>query len=329
MSIKPSEWIWHRDQFVPWKDATVHVLSHALHYGTSVFEGVRCYQTHRGPAFFRLREHMDRLVQSAEIYRMPLRWTADELRAICHQVIAINGLSNAYIRPIIFYGYGSMGVRPTKDSKLEMTIAAFEWGAYLGAEGLKHGIDTCVTSWSRSAPNTHPQLAKAGGNYLASFFMVDEAQRHGYTEAIALNNQGFLSEGPGENLFVVRKGKIYTPSLSCSILEGITRDSVMQLARNLDLEIEEGVYPRELLYVADELFFSGTAAEITPIRSVDGKKVGNGKVGPITRALQDQFFGLFDGRTADTRGWLEPLVSGHASHAAKMREEDYAVSNSL
>lgn len=329
MSFKPSNWIWHRETLTPWEDANIHVLSHALHYGTSVFEGVRCYKTQRGPAFFRLQDHMDRLIQSAEIYRMPLRWNAEELADICHRLVAINGLSNAYIRPIIFYGYGSMGVRPTEANQLEMSIAAFEPGAYLGEEGLRNGIDTCVTSWSRSAPNTHPQLAKAGGNYLASFFMVDEARRHGYGEAIALNSQGFLSEGPAENLFIVRKGKIYTPSLQCSILEGITRDTIIKLAESLGFEVEEGVYPRELLYVADELFFTGTAAEITPIRSVDGKKVGSGKPGPITKILQETFFGLFDGTTSDRWAWLEPLNNAEKGKYSLYREEDYVAANTL
>lgn len=329
MFIKPSRWIWHRETLTPWEQANVHVLSHALHYGTSVIEGIRCYKTHKGAAFFRLKDHMDRLIQSAKIYQMPLRWTASELTAICHELVTANELSNAYIRPIIFYGYGSMGVRPSKESQLEMTMAAYESAAYLGEDGLKNGIDTCVTSWSRSAPNTHPQLAKAGGNYLASSFMVDEARRHGYSEAIALNSQGFLSEGPAENLFIVRKEKIYTPSLQCSILEGITRDSVIKLADSLGLEIEEGVYPRELLYVADELFFSGTAAEITPIRSVDGRTIGKGKPGPITKLLQDEFFGLFDGTSPDRWGWLEPLAQAESDRFSKYCEGDYVAANSL
>ena len=307
MSIKPSTWIWHCGELVPWENATVHVLSHALHYGTSVFEGIRCYETHRGPAFFRLKDHIDRLLQSAHIYRMPVEKTAEELRDACHQVVALNGLRSAYVRPIIFYGYGSMGVRPTAATQLDMSVAAFEWGAYLGADGLEAGIDTCVTSWQRSAPNTHPQLAKAGGNYLASFFMVDEARRHGYTEAIALNNQGFLSEGPGENLFIVRNGKIYPPSIHCSILEGLTRETVMTLAKDLGYTVEEGTYPREMLYIADELFFTGTAAEITPIRSVDGQVVGKGSAGPVTKALQKAFFGLFKGETVDRWGWLDAV----------------------
>jgi branched-chain amino acid aminotransferase len=309
MSIKPSNWIWHRGELIPWEKATVHVLSHAIHYGTSVFEGIRCYQTDKGPAFFRLKEHAERLMESAHIYKMPVTWTAEDVRGACHKVVAVNGLKGAYIRPIIFYGYGSMGVMPTSATQLEMSIAAFEWGAYLGADGLNNGIDVCVTSWHRAAPNTHPQLAKAGGNYLASFFMVDEARRHGYTEAIALNSQGFVSEGPGENLFIIRRGKIYTPSIHCSILEGITRDTVMTLARDLGYEVEEGTYPRELLYLADELFFTGTAAEVTPIRSVDGRKVGSGKPGPVTQAIQKAFFGLFKGETVDKWGWLERVQS--------------------
>lgn len=307
MAIKTSEWIWHRGQLVPWQDANVHILSHALHYGTSVFEGIRCYKTDKGPAFFRLRDHVQRLLESASVYKMPVQYSVEQLMDAIHKVVAVNGLEGAYVRPIIFYGYGSIGVMPTHETSLEISIAAFEWGAYLGAKGLDEGIDTCVTSWQRSAPNTHPQLAKAGGNYLASFFMVDEARRHGYAEAIALNTQGFLSEGPGENLFIVRDGKIYTPSLQCSILEGITRDTVIKLARSLSYELEEGVYPRELLYLADELFFTGTAAEIVPIRSVDGRKVAGGQPGPLTKALQKAFFGLFSGETQDRWGWLETV----------------------
>lgn len=317
MSIKPSTWIWHRGELVPWENATVHVLSHALHYGTSVFEGIRCYPTPKGPQFFRLEDHIERLLESAHIYRMPVPLQKQALIEACHQVVAENKLQNAYVRPIIFYGYGSMGVRPTAATQLEMAIAAFEWGAYLGEEGLEKGIDVGVTSWQRSAPNTHPQLAKAGGNYLASFFMVDEAKRYGYTEMIALNSQGFLSEGPGENLFIVRKNKIYTPSIHCSILEGLTRDTVMVLARELGYELEEGTYPRELLYLADELFFTGTAAEITPIRSVDGQKVGEGKPGPVTKALQRSFFGLFKGETIDRWGWLSPLGKAGPAQAGE------------
>ncbi len=307
MSIKPSTWIWHRGDLVPWENATVHVLSHALHYGTSVFEGIRCYPTSSGPQFFRLEDHIERLLASAHIYRMPVTMSAADLIEACQLVVSENKLQNAYLRPIIFYGYGSMGIRPTAATQLEMAIAAFEWGAYLGEEGIEKGIDVGVTSWQRAAPNTHPQLAKAGGNYLASFFMVDEARRYGYTEMIALNNQGYLSEGPGENLFIVRKNKIYTPSIHCSILEGLTRDSIMVLARDLGYEVEEGTYPRELLYLADELFFTGTAAEITPIRSVDGQPVGEGKPGPVTKALQRAFFGLFKGETIDRWNWLTPL----------------------
>ncbi len=313
--MKPSTWIWHGGELVPWENATVHVLSHALHYGTSVFEGIRCYPTNRGPSFFRLQDHIDRLLQSAHIYRMPMTVGAEELVEACHTVVAKNNLTNAYIRPIIFYGYGSMGIRPTAATRLEMAVAAFEWGAYLGEEGIEKGIDVGVTSWQRAAPNTHPQLAKAGGNYLASFFMVDEARRHGYTEMIALTHQGFLSEGPGENLFIVRKNKIYTPSIHCSILEGLTRETVMTLARDMGYEVEEGTYPRELLYIADELFFTGTAAEITPIRSVDGQKVGEGLPGPVTKALQRAYFGLFKGETIDRWNWLTPLAKSSSAHS--------------
>ncbi|WP_026370665.1 branched-chain amino acid transaminase [Kallotenue papyrolyticum] len=304
MPMTQTPYLWFNGEIVPWERATVHVMSHALHYGSSVFEGIRCYDTPRGPAIFRLRPHIERLIDSARIYRMPLPYSAEHLAAACHAVIAANGLRSAYLRPIAFRGFGELGVHP-KDTPVEVAIAAIPWGAYLGDDALERGVDVCVSSWVRPAPNTLPTLAKAGGNYLSSQLIVMEAQRHGYVEGIALDASGHLSEGSGENLFVVRNGVIMTPPLTASVLPGITRDTVITIARELGFEVREQTIPREALYVADELFFTGTAAEITPIRSVDGVVVKAGGRGPITAAIAARFFGLFTGETEDTHHWLE------------------------
>ena len=264
MSIKQSELIWNNGKLVPWKDATVHVLSHALHYGTSVFEGIRVYDTSRGSRAFRLDDHIRRLFDSARMYRMELPYSQDDLIHACYELLEINQLSNAYIRPIVFYGYGSLGIVPSEDTPLQVTIAAFEWGAYLGEESLEKGVDVCVSSWNRLATNTTPTLAKAGGSYLNSLLISREAKRNGYHEAIALDTNGNLSEGPGENLFVVRDGVIYTPGMANSVLCGVTRDTVMKLATHLGYDVRESEMPREFLYMADELFFTGTAGRDRP-----------------------------------------------------------------
>ncbi len=311
MAINEAEYIWHNGQLVPWEQATVHVLTHAMHYGSSVFEGVRVYATPDGPRAFRLGDHIKRLFYSAKVYRMQLPYSEREVSEACKQVVTANGLVNgAYIRPLAFRGYGSLGVAPKEDLPIHMSIAAIEWGAYLGADGLEKGVDTCVSSWQRVAPNTIPAGAKAGGNYLSGQLVSMEAKRLGYAEGIALGADGMVSEGAGENLFLVKDGVIYTPPSSASILAGITRDTVIQLAGDLGIEVREQALPREFLYMCDELFFSGTAAEITPIRSVDDLPVGDGVRGPVTEAVQSAFFGLFDGKTRDTRGWLEPLDPG-------------------
>ncbi|MDE2339273.1 MAG: branched-chain amino acid transaminase [Gammaproteobacteria bacterium] len=306
MPIPATQYIWFNGKLVPWEKATVHVLSHALHYGSSVFEGLRAYETHRGVAIFRLRDHSRRLLDSAKIYRMSMPFTVGQIDEACRAVIAANGLAKgAYIRPVAFRGYGEIGVTPKNEPPTEVAVAAWEWGKYLGHESEEQGVDACISSWHRVAPNTLPALAKAGGNYLSSQLIGAEARRLGFHEGIGLAPDGTLSEGSGENLFVVKDGVLLTPALAHSVLGGITRDSVMRLARERGIEVRECAIPRELLYIADEAFFTGTAVEITPIRSVDRLMVGAGKRGPITETLQKAFFGLFSGETPDQWGWLD------------------------
>lgn len=306
MPIPATQFIWFNGKLVPWEKATVHVLSHALHYGSSVFEGLRAYETPKGVAIFRLHDHSRRLHDSAKIYRIALTYTAQEIDEACRQVIAVNGLKRGgYIRPIVFRGYGEIGVTPKNDPPVEVAIAAWEWGKYLGHESEASGVDVCVSSWHRVAPNTLPALAKAGGNYLSSQLIGAEARRLGFAEGIGLTPDGTLSEGSGENLFLVKDGVLLTPALAHSALSGITRDTVMRLARERGIEVREMALPRELLYLADEAFFTGTAVEITPIRSVDRLPVGEGQRGPVTETLQSAFFGLFNGKTEDKWGWLD------------------------
>ena len=316
MPFKPSQSIWHDGKLVPWEQATVHVLSHALHYGSSVFEGVRVYKTPDGPIAFRLTDHIRRMFDSAKIYRIKIPYDLATLVAGCKQVVEENGLTNgAYIRPIAFRGYGEMGVAGNVDAPAVCSIAAWEWGSYLGDGGLEKGVDVCVSSWQRVAPNTVPTLAKAGGNYLSSSLVTLEARRLGFAEGIALNSQGFVSEGAGENLFLIRDGKIYTPPSSASILAGITRDTVIQLAATLNLEVVEQNILREMLYIADEVFLTGSAAEVTPVRSVDRIEVGSGRRGPVTEQIQSAFFGLFNGTTTDQWGWLEPILDSRGERS--------------
>lgn len=306
MPIKAAKHIWYNGKLVPWEQATVHVLAHALHYGSTVFEGVRAYATPDGPIIFRLRDHTRRLFDSAKIHRIEIPYTPAQIDAACKQIIVSNELnSGAYMRPFAFRGYGEIGVAPKVSPPIETVVAAFEWGAYLGAEGLQNGIDVCVSSWQRVAPNTIPAMGKAAGNYLSSQLISMEAKRLGFAEGIGLSTDGNVSEGAGENLFLIRDGVIYTPSIASSILQGITRDTVVTLARVHGFEVREQSIPRELLYVADEIFLTGTAAEITPVRSVDHITIGAGKRGPVTEVLQAAFFGLFNGKTADKWGWLE------------------------
>lgn len=304
--MTPTDKIWHNGQFIAWNDATIHVLAHVVSYGSSVFEGVRCYETVNGPAIFRLREHTRRLLDSAKIYRMPVSYTVEELMEAQVELVRVNRLRSCYIRPIALRGYGGVGVLPA-NNPTEVFLACWEWGKYLGPEALAQGVDVCISSWTRIAPNTLPALAKAGANYMNSQLIRMEAQANGYAEGIALDASGCVSEGSGENLFVIRDGKIHTPPLSSSVLPGITRDTVVTLARDLGIPIVETVIPREMLYIADEVFFTGTAAEVTPIRSVDRVQIGEGHRGPITEKLQQAFFALVEGKSEDKHGWLTPI----------------------
>ncbi|MBX3417147.1 MAG: branched-chain amino acid transaminase [Pirellulaceae bacterium] len=305
--MKFSEFIWMNGELVPWQNATVHVMSHALHYGTSVFEGIRSYATPGGAAIFRLEAHLKRLFDSAKVYRMNVSYSLDELRDACFLAVAKNKLTSSYIRPLIFRGFSSIGVVPPLNAPVEVAVAAFEIDAYLGREGMENGIDACVSSWHRTNSSTNPILAKAGGHYLNAFLIGAEARQHGYGEGISVSTTGLVAEGAAENVFVIRNGKIFTPPLAAAILGGITRDSVVHLARDLGYEVIEENLPRELLYTCDELFMTGTAAEVTPIRSVDRLPVADGKPGPITKAIQSAFFGLFDGSTTDRYGWLDDV----------------------
>ncbi len=295
--------IWRDGQFVAWDDATIHVMSHAVHYASSVFEGIRCYETPAGPAVFRVNEHMRRLHDSCHIYRMPLKHDLETLVQAAMDTVTANDVRHCYLRPIVVRTGQQMGVYAA-DVPVETFIIAWNWGRYLGADALENGVDVCVSSWRRAAPDTIPGLAKASGNYLSSQLTKMEARTDRYAEGIMLDNVGHVSEGSGENLFIVRDGVIYTPTLGASILRGITRDSVMVIARDLGYEVREESIPREMLYIADEAFFSGTAAELTPIRSVDRIQVGSGKPGPVTRAIQGQFLGMCSGEIEDRFGWL-------------------------
>ena len=308
MPISATQYIWFNGKLVPWASATTHVLSHALHYGSSVFEGVRAYSTPNGVIIFRLAEHTRRLFESAKIYRIAIPYTQDQINAACREVIVSNNLVNgAYLRPVVFRGYGEIGIAPKIDPPVETAIAAWEWGKYLGSDSEELGVDVCVSSWQRVAPNTLPALAKAGGNYLSSQLISQEAKRLGFAEGIGLSPDGLVSEGAGENLFVIRDGIIHTPGLAHSVLNGITRDTVIKLAKTLGYDVRESTIPREMLYIADEIFMTGTAAEVTPVRSVDRIEVGTGKRGPITEKIQAAFFGLFTGKTPDPHGWLQPV----------------------
>ena len=302
-----AELIWFNGELMPWKNATVHVMSHALHYGSSVFEGIRAYETHKGTCIFRLEEHIERLFNSAKIYRMNIPYNQEEIIQACKDSVVKNNLKSAYLRPLFFLGDIGMGLRPPIDAVADAMIAAFSWEAYLGSDAIEGGVDVGVSSWNRLAPNTMPTAAKAGGNYLSSQLISTEAHRHGYTEGIALDVNNLVSEGAGQNLFLVKGGVIYTPPSSASILTGLTRDVVITLAADLGYEVREETIARDALYIADEFFMTGTATEIVPVKTVDGLPVGEGSRGPITKALQDAFFGIFDGTTEDKWGWLAPV----------------------
>ena len=308
MSLKQTKNIWFNNKLIPWEDATIHVLSYALHYGSAVFEGIRAYKTDDGCKIFRLDEHVKRLLNSAKIYRMNIPYSHHELKNACQIIVSSNDLNEgAYIRPIAFRGYDDLGLHAHNDDAIDVVVAAWEWGTYLGNDALKNGVDACVSSWNKINPNTIPFMAKASGNYLSATLVAMEAKQNGYDEGILLDSTGMVSEGAGENIFMVKDGNLYTPPLSSSILDGITRDAVIKIAESLKLNVTETKIPREQLYIADELFFTGTAVEITPIKSVDKITIGSGTKGPVTTEIQKAFFGLFDGSTEDSWGWLEPV----------------------
>jgi branched-chain amino acid aminotransferase len=308
MPLQPTKHIWHNGKLIPWEQAQVHVLSHVIHYGSSIFEGIRCYKTEEGAAIFRLADHMQRLIDSARIYRIELGYSLQQLVQGVVQTVEANGIAPCYIRPIAFRGYGELGVNPL-GNPVEVYIANFPWGKYVAGD---HGADVCISSWNRMAPNTLPALAKAGANYMNSQLIRMEAASNGYAEGIALDVNGYVSEGSGENIFVVHKGQLYTSSMANSVLTGITRASILTLARELGLTVIEQSLPRELLYIADEVFFTGTAAEVTPIRSIDRILVRDGKTGPITKQLADEYFGIVTGKRPDRFGWLTPVQVAEA-----------------
>src|SRR6202451_3816073 len=292
--LKPTEKIWHNGRLIDWNDAKIHVLAHVTSYGSSVFEGIRCYATPSGPAIFRVREHIRRLLDSAKIYRIEVNHTIDELADAMSELVRVNKMEACYFRPLVLRCYGDVGVLPFANP-VETYIACWEWGKYLGEEALAEGVDVCVSSWNRIVPNTLPALAKAGANYMNSQLIKMEAVTNGYSEGIALDASGYVSEGSGENIFLVRDGRIHTPPLGASVLPGVTRDAILTLARDNGIPVVETIIPREMLYIADEVFFSGTAAEITPIRSIDRITIGKGHRGPITEKLQTEFFGVING----------------------------------
>ncbi|MFQ5663334.1 MAG: branched-chain amino acid transaminase [Terriglobia bacterium] len=306
MPVQKTAKIWHNGKFIDWDAATIHVISHVVSYGSCLFEGIRCYATTSGPAIFRLREHTQRLINSCRIYRIELAYSLEELIQAQLELVRVNKLPHCYLRPVVLRGYGVVGVNPLQ-APIEVYIACWPWGGYLGDDAVEQGVDVCVSSWARMAPNTLPAMAKSAANYMNAQLIKMEAVINGYAEGIALDERGLVSEGSGENLFLVREGTLLTPPLSNSVLPGITRDTIITLARDLDIPAREQTIPREMLYLADELFFSGTAAEITPVRSVDRIKIGRGQRGPITKKLQEEFFGILKGTKPDRYGWLTPV----------------------
>lgn len=305
--MKPTEKIWRNGALVPWDQASIHVLSHVVSYGSSVFEGIRCYDTPSGPAVFRVQEHMRRLIDSAKIYRIAVPYTASQLGEALGELVSANRMRACYVRPIVLRGYGPMGINPM-ENPVEVFLACWEWSAYLGEQALAEGVDVCVSSWNRMAPNTLPALSKSAANYMNSQLIKMEAVVNGYQEGIALDVAGYVSEGSGENVFLVRDGRILTPPLASAALEGITRNTIFQLAHDLEIPIAETLIPREMLYLADEVFFSGTAAEISPVRSIDRIPIGAGRRGPVTELLQTEFFAILNGARPDRHGWLTSLV---------------------
>lgn len=308
--------IWMNGRLVDFADAKIHVLTHALHYGSGLFEGIRCYVTTQGPAVFRLNEHMRRLYDSCKIYRMEVPYSFDDFKQACLDVIQANEFQDCYLRPLVYRGFHSLGVYPAS-CPVDVVIAAWKWGKYLGADALEQGVDVRVSSWNRMAPNTFPALAKATANYMNSILIRQEAATDGYSEGIALDVQGYVSEGSGENIFLVRDGRIITPPLGASVLAGITRDAIIRLARDLGFEVVETLVPREALYVADEVFFTGTAAEVTPVRSIDRITIGAGKRGPVTERVQKEYFAYIAGEIPDRYNWLTPVYAERKAAARK------------
>jgi branched-chain amino acid aminotransferase len=306
MPMKPTEKIWHNGKFIRWEDATIHVLSHVVSYGSAVFEGVRCYETKHGPAIFRVREHMQRMVNSGKIYRIEWPYSAEDLSHAALELVRVNKMNSCYIRPIALRGYGDIGVGGL-NVPTEVYMACWEWGRYLGPEAIENGVDVCVSSWNRMAPNTLPSMAKAAANYMNSQLIHMEAKANGFAEGIALDTQGYVSEGSGENIFVVMDGTIITPPIGSSVLPGITRSSVLTLCDDLKIPVREQLVPREMLYLADEVFMTGTAAEISPLRTIDRIQIGTGKRGPITKVLQEEFFSILTGASPDRHNWLTPV----------------------
>lgn len=307
--MKKADFIWFNGHIMKWDDAKVSVMSHALHYGTSIFEGIRCYKSHLGPVIFRHREHMKRLHDSAKIYRFPLNYTVDELMNACRNIVNKNKFISAYIRPLVFIGDVGLGIYPENGYKTEVVIAAFPWKKYFKCDEYTKGINTIISSWNRFTPNTLPISAKAGGHYLSSLLMADEARRYGCQESIGLNSYGYVAEGSGENLFKIKNDVLLTPPLASSVLPGITRDTIITLAKDLNIEVHEKMLLRESLYIADEVFMCGTAVEIVPVCSIDGIKINSGICGNITKRIQKAFFGLFTGKTKDKWGWLDKVHS--------------------
>jgi branched-chain amino acid aminotransferase len=306
MPIPKTEKIWHDGKFINWDDAKIHVLSHVVSYGSAVFEGIRCYETQQGPGIFRLKEHMQRLLNSAYIYRMEVSHTLEDLCNANLELLRVNKIGACYIRPVVLRGYGEAGVDPV-GCPIEVYMACYPWGKYLGEEGLRNGVDVCVSSWNRPAPNTLPQMAKCAANYMNSQLIRMEARANGYVEGIALDTNGYVSEGSGENIFIVSGDTVITPPLANSALPGITRNSIMTICKDLGIPVVEQIIPREMLYIASEVFFCGTAVEVTPIRSIDRVKIGIGSRGPITKRIQDEFFALAEGKKPDRHNWLTPV----------------------
>ncbi|HTR78800.1 MAG TPA: branched-chain amino acid transaminase [Gemmatimonadaceae bacterium] len=318
-TLTETAWIWRNGSFIKWADAHVHVLSHSMQFGSSAFEGIRCYSTPRGPAIFRLEDHLQRLVNSCRVYRMELPYTIDELVAACCELVERNQLDACYLRPMVIRGYGAAGMVPHA-SPIEVYLPCWPWGAYLGEGALENGVDACISSWHRMAPNTIPSMAKVAGNYLSGQLIKMEALANGFAEAIALGPDGMVSEGSGQNVFLVHRGTLHTPPVNGTLLAGITRDSIVALARDAGIAVQEQPMPREMLYGADEVFLTGTASEVTPVRSIDKITIGKGRRGPITQRLQQRFLDVARGAVDDTHGWLTHVRAERAATRSEARD---------